>query len=351
MKDSEQVFVEAPARLHFGMLDLSGSLGRRFGGIGAAVPTPSVLVSAAPAAALSVEAGPECDATEARAAGTRRHPSLRDDGPAREAALVAARATVERLLVHHSVDERRVRLLVHRVIPAHQGLGSGSQLALATARAVAEVYDLPREVSDLARAVGRARRSAIGTYVFGHGGFILEGGRSTSSDHTAPLLTRLPIPPEWQCVIAVPGSRAGLSGDAEAAAFSKLPVPPAHDAERVAHLTLMALLPALVERDFSAFGSTLTEIQRLNGVWFAAAQGGPYAPGPTARLVKALLSWGATGVGQSSWGPAVYALAPDADAGAVLADRVRHWLSRNSEPGVIVYHGPFSHTGARVWRG
>ena len=33
-----EVFVEAPARLHFGVLDLRGELGRWFGGIGAAAP-------------------------------------------------------------------------------------------------------------------------------------------------------------------------------------------------------------------------------------------------------------------------------------------------------------------------
>ena len=42
-----RLFVEAPARLHFGVLDLRGDLGRRFGGIGAAVPAPSLLLEAA----------------------------------------------------------------------------------------------------------------------------------------------------------------------------------------------------------------------------------------------------------------------------------------------------------------
>ena len=51
----EAVFVEAPARLHFGVLDLRGALGRRFGGIGAAAPSPTLLVSASPAAALEVD--------------------------------------------------------------------------------------------------------------------------------------------------------------------------------------------------------------------------------------------------------------------------------------------------------
>src|SRR2546430_5201863 len=45
---SEAVFVEAPARLHFGVLDLRGDLGRRFGGIGAAGSAPALLVEAPP---------------------------------------------------------------------------------------------------------------------------------------------------------------------------------------------------------------------------------------------------------------------------------------------------------------
>ena len=38
----ERVRVRAPARLHFGVLDLRGMLGRRFGGMGAAVPAPAL---------------------------------------------------------------------------------------------------------------------------------------------------------------------------------------------------------------------------------------------------------------------------------------------------------------------
>jgi predicted sugar kinase len=38
------VLVEAPARLHFGVLDLRGSLGRSFGGIGAPAPVPALVV-------------------------------------------------------------------------------------------------------------------------------------------------------------------------------------------------------------------------------------------------------------------------------------------------------------------
>ena len=55
MSARASVFVEAAARLHFGVLDLRGALGRRFGGLGAAVPQPSLL--------LEVDVAPDANAT------------------------------------------------------------------------------------------------------------------------------------------------------------------------------------------------------------------------------------------------------------------------------------------------
>ncbi len=315
------VFVEAPARIHFGMFDLSGALGRRFGGIGAALPTPSVLVSATPARSLDV----------------------RGELAVRDAATRAARQVLDRY-----APGCGAQVTVHHTLPAHHGLGSGTQLTLATARAITELYRVPATVAELAQTVGRARRSAIGTYVFALGGCVVEGGRVDGVDKPAPLLTRLPIPASWRCVLAIPRGHAGMSGDAESIAFATLPPPPERDAERVAHLVLMGLLPALVDEDFAAFGSALTEVQRINGRWFASAQGGMYAPGVSGELIAAFASWGATGIGQSSWGPAVYALASGAEAGGALADRTRAWLADHG--GGTVYEGPFSESGAKVWR-
>jgi beta-RFAP synthase len=181
--------------------------------------------------------------------------------------------------------------------------------------------------------------------VFDRGGFILEGGRRAGSDAPAPLLAQLPVPPAWRCVIAIPRATPGMSGEAEVAAFADLPLPPVGDAERIAHLVLMQLLPALVEAELPAFGEALTEIQRITGRWFAPAQGGIFAPGPTAELVRQMAEWGAAGVGQSSWGPAVYGIVGDAAAGAALAERVQAVLEDGA-----VYEGGFASTGATVRR-
>ena len=319
------VFVEAPARLHFGVLDLRGDLGRRFGGVGAAVPSPSLLVEARPAPALSA-AGPDADR-----------------------ALEFAR----RFAGHHGLAGAGAHLVVHRAIPAHAGFGSGTQLALAVARALAELRGLPTEVTALARAVGRGRRSAIGTWTFALGGFVLEGGRKGEDGAAAPLLAHLPLPKAWRCVVVVPRGKPGLTGDEEAAAFARLPAPAARDVERVAHLVLMQLLPAIAEADLPAFGAALAEVQRITGGWFAPAQGGVFAPGQTGEMVERLRDWGAAGVGQSSWGPAVYGITASTEESQAIAARARAVLGAGGAGGAgeLVYDGGFSAHGARVTRG
>jgi beta-RFAP synthase len=317
MSDRGSVFVEAPARLHFGVLDLRGALGRRFGGLGAAVPAPSLLLEAGQADRLTA------------------------GGPDAERALGFG----QRFLAHHRL-RAGARLTVHRAIPPHSGLGSGTQLALAVARARAELHGLPADVIGLAQAVGRGRRSAIGTWTFALGGFIVEGGRRPGADAIAPLLFRFPVPSEWRCVVVVPPGAPGLSGEAEAAAFERLPPPPEREVERVAHLVLLQLLPALVEADLAGFGAALTEVQRITGAWFAPAQGGVFAPGASETLVRRLAEWGAAGVGQSSWGPAVYGLTGSESEARGIAARAVALVG----PDGRVFESGFAPTGARVWR-
>jgi beta-ribofuranosylaminobenzene 5'-phosphate synthase len=312
------VFVEAPARLHFGVLDLRGRLGRCFGGLGAAIPAPSLLLEATPALRISAE-GPDADRGVEFAT---------------------------RFLAFHGLSDG-VRLVLHRTIPGHAGLGSGTQLGLAVARALAELHGLPADPVELARATGRGKRSAIGTWTFALGGFIVEGGRRPGSERIAPLLARFPVPESWRCVVAVPSGGRGLSGEEEARAFDELPSPPDREVEQVSHLVLMQLLPALVEADLPSFGEALSAVQRITGTWFAAQQGGVFAPGPTERLVADMAAAGAPGVGQSSWGPAAYGLVESGAAASELAERVRRRLGSAG----AVFEGGFAPQGARVWTG
>jgi beta-RFAP synthase len=310
------VFVETSARLHFGVLDLRGANGRWFGGIGAAAPAPTLLLSASAADALDV-----------------------DGEDAERAADFAAR-----FLSHHRI-RGGARLRVHRALPSHAGLGSGTQLAVAVARALAELHGIQADAPALARAVGRARRSAVGTWTFDGGGLVVEGGRLPDGDGCGPLLARLPFPPTWHCIVALPGGAAGLSGGPESDAFARLAPPPEREVEQVAALVLMSLLPSLADADVGAFGAALTRIQEVTGRWFAPVQGGTFAPGATDEIVRRMSEWGAPGVGQSSWGPAAYGIVEGQDAARRLAARVRGILG----PEGVVHEGVFPTEGARVW--
>jgi predicted sugar kinase len=109
----------------------------------------------------------------------------------------------------------------------------------------------------------------------------------------------------------------------------------------------MALLPGLADGDLETFGGALSAVQAITGRWFAPVQKGAFAPGPGEELVRCMGKWGASGVGQSSWGPSVYGIVEGDAAAHRLAARVRARLGT----GGAVYEGRFPNEGARVRRG
>ena len=73
----------------------------------------------------------------------------------------------------------------------------------------------------------------------------------------------------------------------------------------------MELVPALIERDFSASSDALYEFGQTAGSYFKQVQGGVFADRQMEQLAKRLQSEGLRGVGQTSWGPTLFALCPD----------------------------------------
>jgi beta-ribofuranosylaminobenzene 5'-phosphate synthase len=309
------VRVEAPARLHLGMLDASGESARRFGGLGVAVQGPAALVEARPGDDVTAE-GP--DAGRAQAVAERCRAALGGAG---------------------------ARVRVVEAIPPHVGLGSGTKLALAVTAAMWALAGRSPDIPAMAQMAGRGARSAVGLWTFALGGLVVEGGRRHGSDAPAPLLVRHAMPEAWRCVLAIPAAEPGLSGGAEEAAFADLRPDRARSAE-IAQIVLTGLLPALVESDLGEFGAALTRLQRLVGEAFAPAQGGTFHP-RAAPLVDALLRHGAAGAGQSSWGPAVYGLAAGEAEGREIARR----LEADVGPGGRVEVVAFANAGARVEAG
>ena len=99
-------------------------------------------------------------------------------------------------------------------------------------------------------------------------------------------------------------------------------------------LTLLGMLPAVHEVDLPAFGEALYEFNRRVGEMFRPAQGSVYSQPATEEWVAFLRKQGVHGVGQSSWGPTVFAVL-EADRAEHLARHIRNTFGLN-EDNVIV---------------
>jgi beta-ribofuranosylaminobenzene 5'-phosphate synthase len=99
------------------------------------------------------------------------------------------------------------------------------------------------------------------------------------------------------------------------------------------------MLPALQERNVQAFGEALYEFNVRVGELFAPVQGGVYRDSGVARIVAFLRGEGVAGVGQSSWGPAVFALVGEEERADELAVRLRERFPFLLESSVFVARG------------
>jgi predicted sugar kinase len=145
------------------------------------------------------------------------------------------------------------------------------------------------------------------------------------------LVAWLAFPKEWRIVLVLPPWQPGIHGLEERQAFGELQEIPGR-AEVLCRLLLMEVIPALSGDDFAAFSESLHHFNRLAGEAFATIQGGPYANARVAELIAFLRGLGVKGVGQSSWGPAVFALAEDRQRAGWLVGQVRdHYGLTNSQ--------------------
>ncbi|MGA0612047.1 beta-ribofuranosylaminobenzene 5'-phosphate synthase family protein [Caldimonas sp. KR1-144] len=307
-----QVEVRAPARLHLGFLDPSATLGRRFGSLGLVIDGPSTVVRLAWRGSGTDDVGAAPGAQHEVVRAARHLRRLREAlPPLRHGAL---------------------QLQLLSALPAHAGLGSGTQLALAIGRAYARLMGHETAgiaSAELAHLLGRGLRSGIGIAGFDQGGLLLDGGPGPDG-RPAPLLSRIALPSAWRVILVRDPRAAGLSGEAEKAALARLSPFAAERAAALCHEVLMRVLPGAADGDFESFALGLGTVQRLLGEHFAPAQPhGAFTSAGVARLLgwidahAAQLAGTPVAIGQSSWGPTGFAFVPDAARGEALIAAAR----------------------------
>ncbi len=283
------VTVQSSGRLHMGFFDLHGGLGRKFGSIGLSLEEPKLIISASVAKALNVVGDESVPPTII------------------SKALMITQQLLTKLNLHESLE---LNLVQH--IPEHAGLGSGTQLALAIGAALNCLYRLNLTTTEIAKLTGRGGRSGIGIAAFDSGGLLIDGGRVSSvtkdTSGIPPLLARYDFPEDWRILLIFDANQSGVHGEQERMAFNQLPVFSENLAAHLCRHVLMQAMPALVERDLTAFGHSIQALQAHVGDYFAPAQGGRYASKPVGEVLQHLEKMGVACFGQSSWGPTGFAV-------------------------------------------
>jgi beta-RFAP synthase len=322
---TDEIHVRTPCRLHFGMFSFGHADRPQFGGVGVMVDPPVVEITIRRAERFSVS-GSLCERARefadltAAAWGLPKLPSCQ-------------------INVHAPSD--------------HVGLGVGTQLGLSIAAGLRRFVQLPElTIEALAASVGRASRSAVGTYGFQKGGLIVDAGRVgwasptatpasvqtiLGSAHPARLKRRLAIPGDWRFVLVRPEDQRGLAGTSEVDAFARLPPVPEPTTHKLWQIAEEEMLPALERAGCDAFGEAVYRFGRLAGECFAAVQGGPFANSEITRLVDGIRERGIAGVGQSSWGPTVFAICSSEAESELLADWLRDAAAARRHEITIAY--------------
>jgi beta-ribofuranosylaminobenzene 5'-phosphate synthase len=270
------VRITTGSRLHFGLLDTAAP----FGGIGVMIDQPITEVVLSPSDRF------RCD----------------DDSGPRVRSIAARVAELAGLS-----ELPGCQIAVTGRAPQHSGLGSGTKLALATAEGLCRFLGIDVEPKFLASHLAvRGERSAVGVHGYFSGGLVFEAAEEGCQLN--PLRQRVEMPRLWCVAIFQPTAGVtNVCGQFEREQFANLSTADEETVNALQQTITDQMLPAAQQKDFQTFTSIVQQYNRESGKLFASVQGGPYRGEAVANLVGSLIDLGARGVGQSSWGPGVFA--------------------------------------------
>ncbi|MCU0631206.1 MAG: beta-ribofuranosylaminobenzene 5'-phosphate synthase, partial [Methanoregulaceae archaeon] len=291
--DERRVIIETPSRLHLGLIDMNGTSGRVDGGVGIALEDPRLLMEAHISDKMTVHGGDEWS---------------------RDTVLSVAGRVLDKLKIPGGLA-----VTLRNQFRQHAGLGSGTQLSLATAGVICELYNRPCSPRDLAILAGRGGTSGIGTGAFEQGGFLIDGGHNFGEGkeksvfspsgasrgiRPAPVIIHHDFPRDWNILLVIPNLPPGASGRREQDIFSHYCPVPNDEVREICHEILMHMVPGIVEHDLDLFARAVDRIQEIG---FKRVELGLQHKEIPA-LLRVMRDAGAACAGMSSFGPTLYAI-------------------------------------------
>ncbi len=320
------LLIETGSRIHLGFFNIINSY-TAYGSIGISLKEPSYVIS------------------------VNAHDSILIENDKSERVFPACQQIVRLLNI------RGLKVRVFKEIPPHVGFGSTTQLKLALGVSASRLYNLKMGIRDLAGLMGLGFASGIGIASFENGGFIIDTGRFLSEDKIIPpvtssndlpkVITRIKIPTNWRFILVTPLRKKGFSEDNERIIMMNPKPMPSSISSEISRLILTGLIPAILWNNPKLFGKFLTKIQFMVGEYFKPIQGGIFCCEETDFIVKTLISLGAYGAGQSSWGPTAYGIIDDDRLASRIINKLKYRLEKKGINAKIMIAKPRNH-GARI---
>ncbi len=292
-----KITVKAHSRLHLGFISFTENPnGYNYGGIGLSINNPKYVIETTPSDEQVVH-------------GCQKH---------------RAEAILKELAELEEFPVTPVRISIKECIPAHSGFGSTTQLVLALTYSMLlfKAYsknpssilnpvtrtELKKRAIEIALKLGRGLISGVGLASFEKGGFIIDYGIRGRRR----IYSSVRFPSKWSIVVVVPYTSKERVKDSKEELNLLLKLFSQRSSEgkllecSAMSIVLRQLLPSLLARDFELFSRSIEEIDNLNAMFFKKQQGSDFCCLESERAAYVLRNEGLRGVGQSSWGPAIY---------------------------------------------
>lgn len=202
-------------------------------------------------------------------------------------------------------------------VPTHSGFGTSTALRLAMIEALFLLNEYPYLKHDVVQLSKRGHTSGIGINTYFEGGYVFDIGvlqndlRFLPSSHENPMGNPLVLNrgemPNWQLGICIPKNITAKTEDEEKDFFKKTcPITSEQTYQTLYHV-IYGLVGSIQEDIIDDFNKAVISIQ--NCAWKKAER--ELYGQPLLKIEKALYDSGATSVGMSSLGPALFFFSND----------------------------------------
>ena len=306
MKNSFTIY--SPARLHIGFLDLDNLSSRQFGSIGLTISNFFFKIK--------IE---KSKRTEINCKNCITRSKIKE---------VIKLIKKEKKIGNFTIN-------VFQEIPIHNGLGSGTQLALSIGYLISKLFKLNSSVEELAYILKRGLRSGIGIQSFKKGGFNIDVGKLKNSKRMPLSLMNLKWPKDWKILLVLDSNIVGVHGEKEVQEFNQLKVDKPLTSDLNCKSLLMNIIPGIIENNFEEFAKGLRNIQdNMSKIFYGNKK--KFASINLEKLFTKIENKEVLSFGQSSWGPTGFIFLKNSKKRNELLKYLERYISVNSIHGLRI---------------